>query len=313
MAASMKKSKQKSKKPLSKDDLRRLMKVHRTEITKKVEHPCAKYNSLDQLICIVCNSQVKNEKLWNAHLMGRTHKENVAELKRQKEQPTPESRPSHKRRVSDDGNDAVTKKTKQNAETTEKAGGIVSLGSYDSSDNDDDNENEKDKEDESSPANSNQLKNQLPPDFFDKDVQPGSSAEQAVGDELLTKSASMADALPEGFFDNPVEDAKVRQVEYKDKMDDEWELFQKAMKEEKLVSEAIIEDEEEHITEERNIEEIDDQMRRWSKVHALAQKKEQIMQEHNLNSAKGSESDSDIDEQAFDEFLDWRSKSAWKS
>ena len=34
-----------------------------------------RYNTLGQLVCVVCNSNVKNEKLWNAHLLSRTHKE----------------------------------------------------------------------------------------------------------------------------------------------------------------------------------------------------------------------------------------------
>ena len=33
------------------------------------------YNSLGQLVCVVCSCQVKSELLWNAHLQGRTHKE----------------------------------------------------------------------------------------------------------------------------------------------------------------------------------------------------------------------------------------------
>lgn len=40
----------------------------------------------------------------------------------------------------------------------------------------------------------------------------------------------MADKLPEGFFDDPILDAKVRKVEYVDKEEEEWNAFQKAMK-----------------------------------------------------------------------------------
>ena len=35
--------------------------------------------------------------------------------------------------------------------------------------------------------------------------------------------------LPEGFFDDPKMDAKVRHVEYKDPMTEEWERFQKSI------------------------------------------------------------------------------------
>ena len=33
------------------------------------------YNSLGHLICTVCNCQIKSDRLWNAHLMSRSHKE----------------------------------------------------------------------------------------------------------------------------------------------------------------------------------------------------------------------------------------------
>ena len=34
-----------------------------------------RYNSLGQLVCAVCSTNVKNENLWNAHLLSRTHKD----------------------------------------------------------------------------------------------------------------------------------------------------------------------------------------------------------------------------------------------
>ena len=39
-------------------------------------------------------------------------------------------------------------------------------------------------------------------------------------------------ALPEGFFDDPKQDAKARKVEYKDPMTEEWEKFQKTIQKE---------------------------------------------------------------------------------
>ena len=39
-------------------------------------------------------------------------------------------------------------------------------------------------------------------------------------------------ALPEGFFDNPQMDARVRKVEYVDKMEVEWDTFTREMKQE---------------------------------------------------------------------------------
>ena len=69
-------------KAVSKDDLRRLMKASSTKPKDvKLDSPLAKYNSLRQLTCIVCGTQVKSERLWNPHLLGRSHKDNVEKLK----------------------------------------------------------------------------------------------------------------------------------------------------------------------------------------------------------------------------------------
>ncbi|KAI9137028.1 hypothetical protein BKA69DRAFT_1013790, partial [Paraphysoderma sedebokerense] len=47
----------------------------------KVTHPLAKYNNLNQLLCVVCKTLIKSEALWNPHLASKGHKENVTRLK----------------------------------------------------------------------------------------------------------------------------------------------------------------------------------------------------------------------------------------
>jgi zinc finger protein 830 len=54
-------------------------------------------------------------------------------------------------------------------------------------------------------------------------------------------------------------------VEYKDPVEEEWEKFQKEMKEETTVSAQIIAEDQEEATAERQIDEIDEQMRNWSR------------------------------------------------
>ncbi|KAK2187369.1 hypothetical protein NP493_168g03006 [Ridgeia piscesae] len=167
----------------------------------------------------------------------------------------------------------------------------------------------------------------LPTDFFDTGAPVGAVAmetESSDADEGETSQSSaeqlapdeakpMAEKLPEGFFDDPVKDAKAREVEYRNKMDDEWELFQRVMKDENTVSEAIEEEEEEQKTSERNIDEIDEQIHRWSKVDKLAKAKEQLMLREAPRVEEQEQEPDEVDEeQEFDEFLDWRSKKAWK-
>lgn len=55
-------------------------------LVKKIESPIAKYNNLGQLTCLVCNTIVKSEKVWTAHINGKQHKDHVTALKNVKTQ-----------------------------------------------------------------------------------------------------------------------------------------------------------------------------------------------------------------------------------
>ena len=58
---------------------------------------------------------------------------------------------------------------------------------------------------------------------------------------------------------------QARNVEYKDPIEEEWEKFQKEIKEENTLSAQIIAEDQEEATAERQIDEIDEQMRNWSR------------------------------------------------
>lgn len=58
---------------------------------------------------------------------------------------------------------------------------------------------------------------------------------------------------------------QVRNIEYKDPVEEEWEKFQKEIKEETSTSAEIIAGEQEEATAERQIDEIDEQIRNWSR------------------------------------------------
>uniref|UniRef100_A0A182LUQ0 ZNF380 coiled-coil domain-containing protein n=1 Tax=Anopheles culicifacies TaxID=139723 RepID=A0A182LUQ0_9DIPT len=135
--------------------------------------------------------------------------------------------------------------------------------------------------------------------------------------------------LPEGFFDDPKMDAKARNQEYKDPNDEEWEKFQKEIKEATNVSMAIISEEQEESTAERQIAEIDEQIRNWSRVLDLEKKKEQVKtMKGTIQSGSGAnqlsktgqsmqiddgdDRDDEDDDEEFDEFLDWRAKKSYK-
>ncbi|PVD26420.1 hypothetical protein C0Q70_14096 [Pomacea canaliculata] len=302
----------KPKKIVSQDQLRRLMKekqysVHTT--AKKIDHPLAKYNSLSQLVCTVCNNVIKNDNLWVAHIQSKQHKERYLALNT----PGP-VKPTDLvgiKRKHAEIQEQSSKKIKDTNGSAAQTGTLKAtfLATYSSSsdDSDDNDETEKNEKVPEASADNSSGKNMtgiLPADFFD-----ASFKEEAEKQET-DKPLAMAEVLPEGFFDDPRMDAKVRQVEYKDKMDEEWELFQRSMKEESHVSEAIMEEDNEQATVERNLDEIDDQIQRWKEVEDLHIKKETISK----TSAGGSNKDDEeeLDEDDLSEFLDWRSKKSWK-
>uniref|UniRef100_A0A182KG26 ZNF380 coiled-coil domain-containing protein n=1 Tax=Anopheles christyi TaxID=43041 RepID=A0A182KG26_9DIPT len=199
--------------------------------------------------------------------------------------------------------------------------------------------------------------NALPNDFFDSTSPNAASASSFIRKELVNiklpeknreQKAELMDVdhtgtdvsraaietdeekLPEGFFDDPKMDAKARNQEYKDPNDEEWEKFQKEIKEATNVSMAIISEEQEESTAERQIAEIDEQIRNWSRVLDLEKKKEQVKtmkeikaSDECLNSPQRTDQlpqpsnsddreDDDDDEEEFVEFLDWRSKKSYK-
>ncbi|XP_056020807.1 zinc finger protein 830-like [Ostrea edulis] len=309
-----------AKKAVSKEDLRRLMKQKQasTKDTKsRVNHPLAKYNTLDQLVCVLCNTVIKSNILWNAHIQGRQHKERSA----LKSQPGPAKPPDPgiKRKAEFIEPTPPLKKQKENGNSSKKSKSLPSdffdnsskpsggqqdslgLASYSS----DEEEEEVDvKAPSTSSLKSVQLSHPaLPADFFDSGVKKEEVKEEEE------KPRTMADILPEGFFDNPKADAKVRQVEYKDKLDEEWEMFQRAIKEENHVSEAIIEEEDEIVNVERNIDEIDDQINRWKEINDLEIKKAEIMQKKTSDDNAREQTDNeDAEEDDLEDFMDWRCK-----
>ncbi|XP_037814623.1 zinc finger protein 830 [Lucilia sericata] len=120
-----------------------------------------------------------------------------------------------------------------------------------------------------------------------------------------------SDLLPELFFDDPIVDAKVRNVEYKNGQDDEWEKFQREIKEESMTSNKLISGEQINAAVEREITEISEQIYQWSKVIDLENKLNKINKKEKRKIELG-DSDEDSSENEFiNESLDWRTKKIW--
>ncbi|KAG8014204.1 hypothetical protein GBF38_016557, partial [Nibea albiflora] len=116
----------KGKKIVNQEELRRLMreKQRQTSDKKRVESPFAKYNSLGHLSCVLCSVQVKSELLWPAHILGKQHKEKVAELKGAKGQQAGTQQLQPAKRKAPDSEDVNGKKAKPSTAAGQSASGL---------------------------------------------------------------------------------------------------------------------------------------------------------------------------------------------
>ncbi|KAM8966747.1 zinc finger protein 830 isoform 2-T2 [Pelodytes ibericus] len=351
------------KKIVQQEELRRLMKAKQRETSakKKIDSPLAKYNSLGHLSCIVCNVQIKSELLWQAHILGKTHKEKVAELKGTKPNtstcsvttplpqppkrkgPTTEREDSKRTKDSDELSPTSTTKLPtgffetddQSPPITPKTPGLKLLSGHydDEADEEEKLKHETTKEDSSStvhkapeiplppPTASN---DSLPADFFDNKTpvlfHSGSILKADIQVKAVERKENTAEALPEGFFDDPEVDAKVRKVDApKDQMDKEWDEFQKEMRQVNTVSEAIVAEEDEEGRVDRQIDEIDEQIECYRRIEDLRNRKDvfqDTLMEVMKSNAKRRQDQNDVgsdDEEMLPIILaqNWREKGAF--
>ncbi|KAG1472643.1 hypothetical protein G6F56_001413 [Rhizopus delemar] len=155
-------------------DVRRLFKKQKQARSTQVNHPFAKYDQ-GRLICIVCNSQVKNENVWQGHLGSSHHRQNIEKLKSLKQQQQQQQkRPAPK---SDQDQDPKRAKLVESSEEEEE---------------------EEEGEEE----------NGLPADFFDNEPME----EDMVEEEEIANEKADSKTIPAGFFDDPEEEAKAQRL-----------------------------------------------------------------------------------------------------
>lgn len=60
---------------LSQQELRQLMKERaQSKKDTRINSPLAKYDSQNNLWCIVCNQMISSDLIWSTHLIGKLHK-----------------------------------------------------------------------------------------------------------------------------------------------------------------------------------------------------------------------------------------------
>ncbi|KAF5282095.1 hypothetical protein FQR65_LT14413 [Abscondita terminalis] len=273
-----------AKRKLSQAELRRYMNDHKVKKVAKIESPLAKYpfhsNFNGQLTCILCQSVVRSESVWNVHINSKQHRDKVEEAKRLKESTNNFTTPL--KRVSEATIEVPTKKLKgilKNAGvTTSIDSGITVVQSDVVIDN----------------VEIQKIKTSVGNEEKVEDMEVDSKTDNSV--------------LPEGFFDDPKQDAKVNNIYYKDPIEEEWERFQKAIRDANNESATIIAEDHEEATNERQLDEIDEQMKNWSKVLTLEKKKTEIITTHNKEAVNMDQPESSGEEDNFEEYLDWRTK-----
>ncbi|KAK9679757.1 hypothetical protein QE152_g39735 [Popillia japonica] len=282
-----------AKKKLSQNELRKFMNEHKSKApktAKKIESPLAKYNEAGQLTCILCKSVVRSENVWNVHINAKQHKENVEIARKLKERTnnftTPLKRPL----------------TPPLEVPTKKIKGILKNGSKAVTEIV-----------ETEPSKG------VPDDFFDSKPKPltrniiKSTPNKSEPQQAEAMEIGNPETLPEGFFDDPKLDAKARNLEYKDPVEEEWERFQREIRDADSKSAAIIAEDQEEATNERQLDEIDEQMKNWSRVINLEKKKVEVIGSINDNDEKMDVDDRETSEdEDVDEFLDWRAKKSFK-
>ncbi|CAF98476.1 unnamed protein product, partial [Tetraodon nigroviridis] len=297
----------KEKKVVNQEELRRLMREKQRQSTekKRVESPFAKYNGLGHLSCVLCNVQVKSELLWPTHVLGKPHKEKVAELKGAKTPTVTQQTQPVKRKAADSeyvsgkkakptsgpsqavagSDDDVFKKPLEKQEVRKNPASLTLLaGVYEDEDGEDGDEEEKDKPGSTNLPPQVPETAELPADFFDSSIpstpaisHSGSILKADVQEKSAEKKENSAEALPEGFFDDPVRDAQVRNVDApKDQLDKEWEEFQKEMRLVNTKSEAIVAEDDEEGRIERQIDEIDEQIECYRRVEVLRDRRDAV-------------------------------------
>ncbi|KAJ7313847.1 hypothetical protein JRQ81_005596 [Phrynocephalus forsythii] len=365
--------------PVGQEELRRLMRAKQREAAaaaaaagrKKVDSPFARYNSLGNLSCSLCNASLKSELLWQTHILGKQHKENLEQLKGHKQSsqgPIPNTSSSLKRKT-ENADSSEGKKAKGSSDSPQTVpSGLPSdffsrtelvkpekqsseaprcgllLGDYEEEEEEEEEEEtieeitegNKDSSSKTSlqstiqgaanplSAQETETASALPPGYSENKAlaaplasHSGSIQKAEAQEKVMERRENTAEALPEGFFDDPEVDAKVRKVDApKDQMDKEWDEFQKAMRQVNTISEAIVAEEDEEGRLDRQIGEIDEQIECFRRVEQLRDRqdimKEKLKEVMRLRAAHAKDED-DIgsdDEGELQDLLsqDWRAK-----
>ncbi|XP_064079466.1 zinc finger protein 830-like [Macrobrachium nipponense] len=303
-------------------DIKKLMQeqMKNKAITKQIDSPYAKYNSRGQLMCIVCGTIVKSAIIWQAHVIKRSHLENLASLQKKQKQINSQAAKSNHADVNVDKKRPASPPTSDakkgafsstNGKPKGKLGLRITLHLKEVVTKKQ-NKPVPDVAIKSEPGVEQPVTNGVPDGFFDED-KPPRTEEESMYKEKLPKpkdppKPNTTEILPEGFFDDPVADAKARKVEYKDKDAEEWMSFMKEVSAAEQQSRMIIEEDKEEAALTTQIEQANEQIACLERVVELDKRKNTQLQERGA-AKKDSDNDEDSSDEEFAPVI-WRTKNS---
>lgn len=236
-------------------------------------------------MCILCKSIVRSEDVWKVHINAKQHRQNIEQAKKLKEStnnftvapptlkrsasspPPPtiiEDQPFKKPKGILKNSTKVTSSTTTTQNVPNKNATAIPDDFFDAK-----------------PSTSSSSASATAKSFFEATLQKTSIRKDLInikqrvdkdatssdndGNAMMDIDSATDEKLPEGFFDDPIKDAKARNLDYKDPIEEEWEKFQKEIKAASNFSNAIIAEDQEEATTERQIDEIDEQIRNWTR------------------------------------------------
>lgn len=198
-----------AKKKMSQQELRLLMQQQKQSRNKsettnsKIDSPFAKYDN-GQLNCQLCKSTVRSEAVWKVHVNSKQHKENLTLAKQLKEKLENQNKPPvvaemEQRLAALRQEREKSLRVEFDAPEGKKLKGILKNGTSSIV-----------KAEEPSAETSNHTSTStIPDDFFDTKRKPATSEKHPTQEDKTPAD----EALPEGFFDDPMKDAKVKVLE----------------------------------------------------------------------------------------------------
>jgi hypothetical protein len=119
--------------------------------------------------------------------------------------------------------------------------------------------------------------------------------------ESTIQALGATNALPEGFFDDPELDCKARGVSRSENLEAEYEEFKKIMQTEEIKSDILIEKDDALRDVDRDLEEVDELINRWSKIEQLHIRREELIKNKKENEQVKMHTNEESDDDDVDE------------